>query len=302
MSNKEIIVCTTMRDFQGSNNDQIQLKFLNSLKKQEDVKINLVITLFGEKKVPEVVRGIFEDAIFYEGNLGDYRYSLTQVVKNAIDYEEKQDKKDLPIFWTTCDVIYEKDFISKCFPYLEKKSIVTSHPHKIVDLQNITDSTIISGLDSGFDMLIFSSSLVSDKQFVKAHNGYVFKDWGVYEHFLISLAELVNDAKMYNVFEETLISKVENNRILTNEPSQFLINSHKRNSRVFKSFLKDHNLTSNYLNLTYCHLKFRVTKKKFIHYSRFFYDLSRYYFDFRFRSLASKVTPRLIKDMIKGKA
>jgi len=301
MSDKEIIVCTTMRDFKGSDNDLIQLKFLNSLKMQEQVKIKLVITLFGEKKVPEVVRGIFEDATFYEGFPGDYRYSLTQVINNAIDFKKKQNNDELAIFWTTCDVIYEEDFILKCIPYLNnKKSIVTSHPHKIVDLKNINDGTIISGLDSGFDMLIFSSRLVSDQVFTKAHYDYVFKDWGVYEHFLISLAELVNDAEMYNVFEESIISKIENDRNLTNEPSQFLIDSHKRNSQVFKNFLSDHGLNSKYFNLTYCHLKFRVTKNRLKHYSRFIRDLFNY-FVYKLRSLASKATPKFLKVLIKGR-
>ena len=299
MSDNEIIVCTTMRDFKGSDNDLIQLKFLNSLKTQEKVKIRLVVTLFGEKKVPEIVYRIFEDAIIYDGTQGDYKYSHTQVINNAIDFNKKENKVALPILWTTCDVIYDKDFISKCFPYLQKKSIVTSHPHKIIDLQNPNDKNRIDGLDSGFDVLIFSSRFVSDNKFTKSLNHYVNKDWGVYEQFLISLNELIIDSKLYNIYEESVVSKILNNRKLTNEPNKFMIESYKRNSQVFLEFLKNYSLNSNYFKPTYCHLKFIITKNSLQHYSRFLGDLIYYFFTLKFMSLASKVTPEFIKNLIK---
>ena len=301
MSDKEIIVCTTLRDFQGSENDLIQLKFLNSLKSQEKVKVKLIITLFGEKNVQEVVEGIFPDAVFYEGSHGDYRYSLTQVINNSIDYIKNNVKKDLPIFWTTCDVIYEKDFILKCIPYLEGKSIVTSHPHKIRNLDDDNNNCIISGLSSGFDMLIFSSYFIDDIKFREAHNRYVFKDWGVYEHFLISLSKLVPDSKMFNIYEESVISKIENDRQLTNEPSQFLISSHKKNTKIFNEFLSDHSLTKRFFNLTYCHLKFKITKNSTGHYIRFLRDLYNYYFISQLKFLISKVIPNVFKKLIKRK-
>lgn len=299
MSDKEIIVCTTLRDFNGSENDLIQLEFLKSLKLQERIKIKLIITLFGEKNVPKIVKGFFDDVFFYDGIPGDFRYSLTQVMNNAIDYNAKHHNSELSIFWTTCDVIYEKDFVLKCIPYLQEKSIVTSHPHKIVDLKSFQTRSSISGLNSGFDMLIFSNSLVSDQKFVDTHKDYVFKDWGVYEHFLISLNELIVESQLFNIFEDSKIMKIENDRVLTNESNQFLSDSHKRNNIIFNEFLKKHSLTNNYLNLTYCHLQFSVTRNRIMHYSRFMIDILNYYILSKLNVLSKKYARNLIKFIFK---
>jgi hypothetical protein len=53
MKNLKIIVCTTFRDFTGSENDDIQRLFLSSLDFQSYKNFELVVTLFGEKRSPK---------------------------------------------------------------------------------------------------------------------------------------------------------------------------------------------------------------------------------------------------------
>ena len=298
---KKIIVCTTMRDFKGTDNDLIQIKFLESLQSQTIQSLELVMTLFGEKSVEKNVKGVFPNAVFYEGILGDYRYSLTQVLNNAIDYAETQGYSDYAILWTTCDVLYESEFIEKSINYLKDKAIVTSHPHKIVVLNDSSyDESRLSSPSSGFDMLFFSSEFLQDKKIRQAHNKYVFKDWGVYEHFLISLTELSDHVKMINIYEESSIVKVENDRVLTNEPSEFLINSHKRNQIVFKEYLNNNHLSVNYFNLFFCHLKFKMSKDRLKHYLYFYKDMFIYASYLR-RRLVSSFVPSVIKNHLRRK-
>ncbi len=298
MSNKKIIVCTTMRDFNGSDNDLIQIKFLESIKAQSYKNIEVVITLFGEKRVEEMVGGFLPQAVFFEGSLEDYRYSLTQVLHNAILYAENKKYVDYAVLWTTCDVLYKNNFIEICEKYLENKTILTSHPHQISTLEgaNTHSSWYVSSLVSGFDMMFFTSKVLKDLKINKACQDYIFKDWGVYEHFLISLAALANNVEMINVYEESSIIKIENNRLLTNEPNKFLIDSHKRNSIVFKKFLDSNSLSFDYFNLTFCHLRFRVTKHSLKHYIPFVNDLF-YYIGYLVRRQMSRLTPNPIKKL-----
>lgn len=46
----KIILCTTFRDFKGTENDEIQYRFLDGIRQQTYQNYQVVTTTFGEKK------------------------------------------------------------------------------------------------------------------------------------------------------------------------------------------------------------------------------------------------------------
>jgi len=301
MKNLRIIVATTFRDFKGTENDELQREFLKSLSYQTYRNFEIVVTLFGEKNVKSEVEKFELDSYFYNSMICEnYRYSLTEVVLNAIRHASSRYDSYL-ICWTTCDVIYDRNFFETIVKHYEDNYIGTSHPHiifsSIEEFRNKSPNRKL-GLLSGFDVIFFDKKFIENPKVRLSIEKYVFYDWGVFEHFLISLNELSNSVKMVNIYEESKVYKVENNRELTNESNQFLVNSHRRNSKVFINFLEEMNISKEYFDLVYCHLKFTIPSKKYIHYLRFSRDIVAYIRRRTLRIIASKI-PKNIKSIIK---
>ena len=80
MVDKKILVCTTLRDFNGTENDKIQKFFLKSIEDQKYSNFKLVVTLFGEKNVEKELNKYRFESKFYTEKAENYRYSLTLVV------------------------------------------------------------------------------------------------------------------------------------------------------------------------------------------------------------------------------
>src|SRR3954465_7252148 len=82
---RRIYVCTTFREFNGDPNATIQEHFLDSLEAQSYTNWELVATTFGERKVTATLgERSFDSRVIDAGAPGDYRYSLTDVVSNAV--------------------------------------------------------------------------------------------------------------------------------------------------------------------------------------------------------------------------
>ncbi len=301
MNDIKIIICSTFRDFQGSKNDEIQKIFLKSIENQTYENFELVVTLFGEKNVQKEVEKFNFKSSFFNGSIDRYRYSLTQVILNAIDQAEKETGSYL-IFWTTCDVIYDDNFFEIVIKNYKNNIIGTSHPHTIFSSLAKYNEKIDNKngkLFSGFDLIYFDKDFLNYK--VKdAIKNYIFNDWGVFEHFLISLNEFSKESNMINIHEESKIYKIENDREITNEPNQFLMNSHKLNAVVFNKFFDENNITNEYFDLTFCHLNFNITKNAIKHYWSFRIDVIEY-IKRKFKRTVAKLIPNEIKRIVKGK-
>lgn len=301
---KKIILCTTFRDFTGSENDEIQKLFLQSIASQTYKNFELVVTLFGEKNVERELEKYHFATYFYNHEAGDYRYSLTPVLNNAIEYGLGSGK-DFVLLWTTCDVIYDDNFFQEIINASQTNLLGTSHPHATYQcLDDCVNScnAIPSNLYSGFDLIFFDSKYF-DKEVRQILQKYKFYDWGVFEHFLVSLAEVkqrrCEAVGLLNIYETSKIKKIENDRKLTNEPSMFLIKSHERNSITLRNFLRDYNLSRLYFDLTYCHLKFRSSKNCIPHLWTFKSDLLKYK-NRALRFYLSQITPVAIKRFFRG--
>lgn len=302
MSNLKIIVCCTFRDFNGTENDEIQRAFLRSLENQTYKNFEMVVTLFGEKNVQNEVKKFKFDYYFYDSVVNsNYRYSHTKVLLNAIEHANKKYDNYI-ILWTTCDVIYESNLFETIIKNYKTNIIGTSHPH--ITFPSLTkfeekEEDRKGKLFSGFDLIYFDKKFLENQRVKSSIEKYVFNDWGVFEHFLIALNEFSNNVNMINIYEESKVIKIENDRELVNELNQFLINSHKLNSAVFNSFLSENKISKEYFDLAYCHLKFTITKNKFRHYCTFSSDIFAY-IKRRTKRLIASMIPNSIKSIIKG--
>lgn len=302
---KKIVLCTTFRDFNGSENDEIQRLFLQSIASQTYSNFELVVTLFGEKNVQREIEKYNFVTRFYNQEISDYRYSLSSVLNNAIEYAANTEK-DFILLWTTCDVIYDDNFFQEIVDALQTSQFGTSHPHVtyqcVKDFVNTQDARA-GALFSGFDLVFFDSKFLNPaiREILKT---FKFYDWGVFEHFLISLAEVKQRSdgrvRLVNIYESSKIKKIENNRTVTNEPSAFLVQSHERNAVAFNKFLKQYRLSVRYFDLTYCHLKFSVTKNVFAHLWVFKGDLLRY-LKRTLRFYLGQMTPVAISKILRGR-
>lgn len=110
--NNHIVIATTFRDFNGSLNDQIQLNFLDSLVSQSYKNFTLVVTIFREKNVEKVINSHpVNSAIFFSEIPQNKKFCLSDVFMNGL--RVLADKPSAGLIWTTCDVIFETDFLEK---------------------------------------------------------------------------------------------------------------------------------------------------------------------------------------------
>jgi hypothetical protein len=255
---KEIIICTTFRDFNGSKNDLIQKKFVRSLKKQTYSNWRLVVTVFSEKNVEKELKKEKIDVIYHKKPIKKHRFSFSEVLKNGIKHLKKN--KSI-ILWTTCDVILANNFLQEIINNYSPRFSGTSHPHKLY--KNIIKKARLHGprkikLDSGIDLMFFDGDLFLGKHSIQSIIGdYPNLDWGLYEHFLAGVAKKYAKTKI-NLFPISKISKVENDREPNNETKQWLSNSWNNNKKIVDRFIKDNQVGYDILSLWRCHFYFKL--------------------------------------------
>jgi hypothetical protein len=280
----EIILATTFREFDGSKNDMIQRLFLDRLSKEKRSKIKLIVTTFGEKNVKNVLNEYNIEFEVFEEEKKDYRFSLTNVFLNVI---EKCDINcDNFYIWTTCDVIFDENFfdtIEKYFVKYDCPLSIISHPHLVFsNVKELNNNLFeIDGPPDGIDFIGFSgNSLTND--FRNDIKNYFFSDWGIFEHFLAAVAKKNNLTRL-NIFQETKVKKINNDRSINNENEVYFKNSFNKNFPILKLYLKNNNLSNSFRYLVYCNLQYSIPgffnnlkyKIKFIrHYLRFSKHLS----------------------------
>lgn len=256
----EFVIATTFREFKNNDNDNIQIRFLESIQNQSLNSVHLVVTTFNEKNVESFIKSNHNDikSFFYHSNLKSHRYSHTEVLLNAINYSQKFQRAIM--IWTTCDVIFENNFLENIAVKYSQDFWGTSHPHHIYNSIQYFNKRQLQGtprINEGIDTIFFDSSRFRDKKIIQQLIKYKFYDWGVFEHFLIGIG-----VKFFkngiNIYNSVKINKIVNNRTLTNESIEFLSNSHKQNSITFRDYLKENSLSKSFFDLEYCNKKLKI--------------------------------------------
>jgi len=229
----KIIICTTFREFRNNSNDAIQKNFLNSLENQSESDFELVVTTFGEKNVKKVVKQHALKSTFFDNFNNKYRFSSTDVLYNGI----KRIKKDTEILiWTTCDILLPTNFITTLLNSKLTNTCFSSTPHNIIENGKKSFKFI-----SGLDFVGFDSDFLSKKAVTEEIKEIKFNNWGGYEFFLTALAEK-HHQKFQNLWPEIEISKIENDREMTNESYQYMMTNLVTNQSLLYKFLSDNKI------------------------------------------------------------
>jgi len=267
---RKIFICTTFRDFNGTENDEIQKLFLKSLKNQTYQNFELVVTIFKEKNVENKIKEFNLPVKFYYDSSQDYKYSHTEVLLNCI----KEADNILPnciFIWTTADVILEKDFFENINKYLPTKAFATSIPHLIykgLDSYFKKEShywSLIAGIDTiFFDGSVVTNDFLNDLKFYKNIN------YGYFEYFLTALGikyanSLLNFQPINN------IHKIMNPNIPTIVNYDFIKKSENINKKTFFDFVKKNKM--NYKFYLHGVLYYRPIKNKLNFYWKFKHDI-----------------------------
>ena len=101
----------TFREFDGSINDQIQRKTLESIKMQTCNNYKLIVTGYKEKNVLTVLDEFELPYIYLQSELDEeYSHSWTEVIENSFRYLIKG--KHI-IYWSQSDTIIEPNFFNQ---------------------------------------------------------------------------------------------------------------------------------------------------------------------------------------------
>jgi len=257
---KKIYISTTFREFDGSANDAIQRLFLESLKNQTYTNWQLVVTVFHEKTVRDTVRSIIPDAVIREADAGGYRFSLTDVLLNTLD-AASAGKKSV-IIWTTCDVLFEKNFFENILRNYSEKFSGTSHPHRyyqtIEEFKNNKDNFIYNR-GFGIDTVFFAVEVLSSETVRNIIAKYRFNNWGYFENFLAGIAEKYADKKI-NLSKLSYIVKIVNDRDANRETQEYFHECTLMNRPVLQEFLRNEGLPEEFEHAHVCNARFTVVK------------------------------------------
>lgn len=296
---KTIYLGVTFREFNGSRNDDIQRAFLKSLERQQYNAIKVVVTTFGERHVRRELAGYKLNFVFYEQpEPSGYRFSLSDVLENAVK-EAKQDPEGV-VAWTTCDVVLDDDFFVTVMQNYSRNFVATCHPHTVragLEHDAVNKGEFSASPNSGMDLIVMDGALFDSRENMQIISEYKFRDWGIFEHFLVGLA-LLNKGKRINVYGMTRIYKIKNDRLPGSETRDWLQMCWERNRIVLNDFMRSFGLQRDLLNLTYLHMQFRPVAGKRAMWRRFYADYLGF-FGGRAKRKLLQVPPASLKALIK---
>jgi hypothetical protein len=255
MSKRKIYICTTFREFNDDANSKIQELFLKSLAEQDYENWELVATSFGEKNIKATLTKMRIPFKLIEQGKQDYRFCLTDVVLNGIKSLESTGGV---LVWTTADIIFPSNFLSGVNKIAKRGVAGTSHPHLIYEGINEyrNGEHLVPSIYEGFDLIFFDDSVLLKNGGKKLIEKYRFINWGVFEHFLVGVANICASKKI-NMWPKYKTGKIVNDRIASNDTRDYLTKSHSTNLVAFERFLKDSGQSKLLKTLVYCDLCFR---------------------------------------------
>lgn len=259
---KKIIVSMTFRSFDGSTNDKIQRRFLQSVKNQTYQNFLMAVTVFGESGVPEALSeaGLARD--LYYAPPGDYKkFSLTQVFLNGIRVCKEQ-KEDCILLWINADNMLDPDYFERIANLEGEKVGGISYPH--TSYPTIEDHRMKRGAKYGWygiDSAFFSSDVFDDK-FVAAVKNYPNNDYLYFEAFVVAIAKVFCQVQI-NMFPPGY-STITNDYGAVNQTAQSTKAFGVQNMIELKRFMHDFGLPNK--DWYYLVLNYKLTGNKSLRY------------------------------------
>lgn len=191
-----------------------------------------------------------------------YRYSPTQVVLNGIEYGVKNGCDIL----VDCsgDVILQDNLLEIVDRRFSSMFSGITHPnifHEVDDEFQVVSENV-GACSRGIDVRFFDIQLLNHPDVKEKLENYALYDWGGIEHELFGISQQYSD-KMINIFEESKVVKVENDRESANENNEYIQKSARRNWQVLEQL--SYNIGIDYVDLMdlfYIHAQYKMTKHR----------------------------------------
>ncbi len=263
----QIVISTTFRDFDGSHNDNMQLNFLLSLKRQTFQDFVLVATVFQEKKVDKVVRRLLGDkaVIVYDHGSEKYHFSLSKTFMNGVDYGLRNHVCILVD--CSSDIILQENFLEIVSKRTGAYTAGISHPNIFIERDSVGKRTYTYGrLNKGIDIRFYSLDLFRDKHVHGILKRFPSYDYGAgIERILCGLAIKYARVRV-NIFMESKVLKEENIRgQQIGIETAFMREGADRNIPVTERFMRSEQIPQKYVYLFEMNQAYKITKHKWLY-------------------------------------
>lgn len=254
----KILWATTFRPFKLSvNNDIYQEIFMNSLKNLK-ANIEVCVTQFDDYGVEDFLSKSELKYKFINHpkiNLPPKKkYSNKIMIENAlIEYCKEINDYNFFVF-STSDIIVPSNLIVELKKKENEESLSLIFPNTLV-----RNGKLLGYYDVvyGIDLIIIRLSKQKAKILLEAIKDWNQYDWGIPEHFLLSVSSLLK-LKTSNMIKKMDIVKFENNYQSVQEDRSWQINSWFENQKFLIIFLKKNNLSVLYAKGSYYYLLYKI--------------------------------------------
>jgi hypothetical protein len=254
----KLLIATSFRPFGVSkNNDSYQLMFLNSLK-NFNCDLTICATQFDDLGVENILRKselpyIYNNISKKNLPIGK-KYSNHEIFRSALkEFCKKESNYDFFIY-SCSDILLPSNLINELFKRIDIQSVNLIYPNtQIKNGKMLNYYTFIYGID----LIMFRIDKLKAELFLEVLSDWKQYDWGINEHFLLAIANLLN-LPVYNLVRYMDVLKFENNFNDIKEDRTWQINSWNENKIYLINFLKRHNLSLLYAKGSYHYLLYKI--------------------------------------------
>lgn len=254
----KLLIATSFRPFGISkNNDLYQFMFLNSLK-NFNCDLTICVTQFDDSGVENILR---ESGLHYiynnisKNNLPiGKKYSNHKIFLTALQ-EFCKDENNYDFFIYSCsDILLPSNLTNE----LSKRKNILG-VNLIYPNTQIKNGKLLNyySFIYGIDLIIFRIDKLKAKLFLEALSDWKQYDWGINEHFLLAIANLLN-LPVSNLLRYMDVIKFENNFNDIKEDRTWQINAWNQNKIYLINFLRRHSLSLLYAKGSYYYLLYKI--------------------------------------------
>jgi len=262
----KIIVNTTFRDFVGDSNDDMQIQFLKSLQRQTMQDFVLVVTIFAEKNVENVVSKMLKHRchFVYDGG-GNYKFSLSKTFMNGVNYG-LESAADI-LLDCSSDIILQKNFLETVAQKCKTGYAGISHPNIFMETDIRKRRMFVPGtIKEGIDVRFYSLDIFKDRHVHELMERYPSYDYGAGIEYMLCGIAIKYAKRRVNIFMESKVVKEVNDRgdgvAVRGKQNSFMRQGYMRNLPVVKRFFMNENIPIKYMELQHVNSMFKVTRNR----------------------------------------
>ena len=245
-----LIIGCSFRAFLGTENDDIQRKFIDSLKRQT-IKPHLVVSQFGELNVEDELQGLSYELIQHKPP-----WSFSQVLINAVTMYP-----DSNVLISTVDLVFEPNFCQIIDGALQEFQYATCWPYRYND-RDLKNSYELVKNSYGLDFVAISHRISA--KMVSQCELYPNISWGLFEHQLVNYSYFASNRKRgINLYKTSPAFRFDTPHITLNEPTHLLRKSWRENRDRWLPWLNLNPTRKIWLQFPWIILKFKKTPIKY---------------------------------------